>query len=109
MPRKKTITKKQNPRRKNKITRKKRGIKPGYYFMLCSGGIIKNVKELALTLDYLSDEEFNHHVNHERNDFSNWIKDVFKEKELAEHLAATQDKKDSQIIMLKHLINKRQR
>jgi hypothetical protein len=89
-----------------KVSAKKeqKHIKPENYFILCTGGIIKNVKELALTIDYLSDEEFRHHVNDERNDFSNWLRDVFKEEILADALASSCDRKDCQIMLLKHLL-----
>lgn len=95
------------PRKRQKQKQaKEKGINPKYYFVLCTGGVIKSIKELALALDYLSDEEFRHHVNNERNDFSNWIRDVLKEDELAKQISAVQDKKYIQLIILKHLVQK---
>ena len=77
---------------------------PEQYFSLCTGSLIKDQRELAFTLDYLSDEEFSHHVNEHKNDFSSWAKEVFGEVRLAENLLKTQDKQETQIILLKHLI-----
>ena len=74
------------------------------YFSLCTGVLVKDIKELALTLDYLSDEEFNHHVNDEKNDFSTWVSEVFGKKDLAEEISQTTDRKDIQLALLKNLV-----
>jgi hypothetical protein len=74
------------------------------YFVLCNGQQVKNVKELADALEFLGDDVFGHHVNSDRNDFSNWIHDVFKDEELALNLAGIKDKKDTRIVMYKHII-----
>ncbi len=89
---------------------KKRETDPEQYFSLCTGGLIKDIKELAFALDYLSDEELNHHVNESKNDFSNWLKDVFEEHEIAEEISEiskTGDRKDMQLALLKHIVKKR--
>ncbi|MBD3354835.1 hypothetical protein GF361_02530 [Candidatus Woesearchaeota archaeon] len=88
---------------------RKKSIRPEQYFSLCTGGLIKDLKELVYTLDYLSEGELKHHVNENKNDFSTWVSEVFKEPELAEKLATAEDKKDMQIALLKHLVTKRQR
>ncbi len=82
-------------------------VKPENYFILSSGGVLKDITELALALDQMNDDDFKHHVNDMRNDFSNWIKDIFQELELADELVKTKDKKDTQIIILKHIVRKR--
>jgi hypothetical protein len=79
-------------------------IKPEHYFGLCSGILIKDIKELAFALDYISDGELNHHVNQSRNDFSRWIRDVFEEKQLADDVAKAKDRKELQIMLLKFLV-----
>lgn len=56
------------------------------YFWLCSGQILKNFKELAESLEEMSDEIFKYHVNQEKNDFADWVGDVFGEKKLASEL-----------------------
>jgi hypothetical protein len=83
----------------------KKEINPENYFVLGNGGVIKSIEEFGSTLDHLSDDEFRYHVNDTKNDFANWIRDVFAETELAEKLFATKDKKDTQIIVLKYLLN----
>jgi len=56
------------------------------YFYLHNGIPIKNLAELIDQLVDMGQELFNHHVNPENNDFANWIRDVFGEKELARRL-----------------------
>ncbi len=85
---------------------RKRGVNPEHYFSLCTGVLIKNIKELAFALEYISDEEYDHHVNHSKNDFSSWVRDVFGKKELAEKLLKTRDKKDMQIALFKDIMKK---
>ena len=82
----------------------RKNIPPEQYFSLCTGVLLKNIKELAFALDYLSDEELGHHVNADKNDFSTWIHHVFKEKKLARKLSQVQDRKDMQLILLKHIV-----
>lgn len=77
-----------------------------HYFILANGQPLKNVKELAETLEHLSEEVFNHHVTHDRNDFANWIKDIFRDVELAEELAGIKDKHHARIVLYKHIVRK---
>lgn len=62
-------------------------------FWLCDGQILKNLKELALALKKMKKEVFNYHVTKEKNDFVNWIKDVFGEEKLAFELKKTKTAK----------------
>ena len=48
-------------------------LKKEQFFYTNSGKAIKNLKEFAFRIEKLSDEDFSHHVNDERNDFSSWI------------------------------------
>jgi len=59
---------------------------PGRYLVLRDGKILKNIADLRSALVTMSSETFNLHVNFERNDFANWVRNVFLEKELAERL-----------------------
>jgi hypothetical protein len=75
-------------------------------FMLCNGKPVKNIKELADVLEELEDQVFNHHVTPEKNDFATWVKDVFKDIELAEKLTGVKDKKHMQLVLYKHITHK---
>ncbi len=68
------------------------GIKPANYFILKDGTVIKNLFELSKQLDKMPEEIFSHHVNENRNDFYNWVKDVVKDKSLARKISSVKDK-----------------
>ena len=53
---------------------------------------IKNLEELANVLPEISDDTFQHHVNNEKNDFSNWIRDVVGDQQLANDLLSSKSK-----------------
>ncbi len=59
---------------------------PEHTFKLRNGQEIKTLKELAGALIRMDDETFNHHVNLNDNHFANWVKDIFKNNELAEKI-----------------------
>jgi len=61
-------------------------INPEHYFVLCDGRIIKSLEELMLFLKDMDQKTFTYHVNDQKNDFSNWIRYVFKEKKLADEI-----------------------
>ena len=61
---------------------------PEHTFKLRNGQEIKTLKELADVLISMDDETFNHHVNQNDNHFANWVKDIFKNNELAEKIRA---------------------
>ncbi|MGV8152576.1 MAG: hypothetical protein ACP5OG_05835 [Candidatus Nanoarchaeia archaeon] len=69
-------------------------INPEFYFYLCNGDVLKNKKELLSSLKNMNDSVFYHHVTPERNDFANWIKDVFKESALSEKIAKCASKEE---------------
>jgi hypothetical protein len=73
------------------------------YFILANGQPVKNVAELAAILDQLEDHVFNHHVNTDRNDFHNWVKDVFEDVELARKISGVGDKKHMQLVIYRHM------
>jgi len=53
----------------------------------CYGGeVFKNLQELAAALERMSEEAFRHHVTEHKNDFSNWVRDVFGDTTLANQL-----------------------
>ncbi len=58
-----------------------------YVFWCYDGRIFRDMKELAEGLVKMSDEVFAYHANPEKNDFSNWVRDVLKDEKLASDLA----------------------
>lgn len=76
------------------------------YFILTNGQPIKNIKELADTLEEIREEVYQHHVNQHKNDFSTWIKHVFEEHGLADELAQIKDKDHMRLVIYKHITHK---
>lgn len=80
-----------------------RDIPQDKYFVLANGQPVKNVAELAAILDQIEDHVFHHHVSTDRNDFHNWVKDVFEDVELARKIAGISDKKHLQLVIYRHM------
>jgi hypothetical protein len=55
-------------------------------FFCQDGRVIKNLTELVDCLTDMTEEVFLHHVTSEKNDFSNWIRDVLGDERLAGEL-----------------------
>jgi len=73
-------------------------------FNILDGGRIRNLVELHKSLDEMDQNVFNHHVNDERNDFSNWVHDVLKDKKLAKEIAGTRELNVMQLMVKKRLV-----
>ena len=58
-------------------------IEPNQYFYLSNGTALKNIDELLDALKAMDDAAFSNHVNEHKNDFANWVRDVFKNEKLA--------------------------
>lgn len=76
------------------------------HFYFVNGMKVKNVKELAEVMDRLEQEVFDYHVNENRNDFHNWVKDVFNDLELAEKLLGVTGPKHLQFTIYKHVADR---
>ena len=115
----KKTTKKATKKTTKKATKKKTTKKPAkkqskilqdapqeHYFLFCDGHPVKNVTQLAEKLEHIKEEVFNHHVTENRNDFVNWIKDIFEEIELAEEIAGLKNKDHVRLAIYKHVVKK---
>jgi transketolase len=78
-------------------------VTPEHYFQLYGGEKIKTIPELEVALKRMDDTTFHHHVNRQRNDFSNWIQDCFGDRMLAEELRKRQDKEEMIEVLKKKL------
>ncbi|MFA5033411.1 MAG: hypothetical protein WC614_10370 [bacterium] len=64
----------------------------GKRFFLNDGRSLGTIMELQNALGNMDNSVFKHHVTTERNDFSNWIKDVFNETTLAGKVAKMENR-----------------
>ncbi len=58
-------------------------------FFCYDGCISSNLQQLSECLVHMSQDSYNHHVTPLKNDFSNWVRDVFGDDKLANDLAAS--------------------
>ncbi len=75
-----------------------------HHFVVADGRKLKNIIELADALETMTEEIFSHHVNEAKNDFSNWVKDVFYDHSLAEDLSMAKNRLETQIVVLRRLV-----
>jgi HD superfamily phosphohydrolase len=81
-------------------------MEPDKYFWLHDGRALKSLKELSDSLENMPGDVFSHHVTKERNDFSNWIKDVIGDKDLAQRVYSLKTTKEmNQQIRIKLALN----
>ena len=76
------------------------------WFYFKHGRRASSIDELKTALEDIHEDEFRHHVTADKNDFATWIKDIFKDIELAEKLAGAKDKKHMQLVVYKHITHK---
>ncbi|MBI2651155.1 hypothetical protein HYX01_01670 [Candidatus Woesearchaeota archaeon] len=55
-------------------------------FWVNNGAVLKNLEELYQALSKMKKETYIYHANKEKNDFSNWAKDVLNDDKLADEL-----------------------
>jgi hypothetical protein len=79
-----------------------------HHFILSDGRKLKSLLELADAVHEMSDDMFRSHVNDARNDFSNWIKDIFEEPILADELKRVGDRSRTEISLLRYLLKEMQ-
>ncbi len=58
-------------------------VHPDKHFWLANGKAIKNLHELRNSLQQMDDAIFGHHVNDEKHDFHNWVRDIHQDEKLA--------------------------
>jgi hypothetical protein len=69
-------------------------------FFCHDGYVIKNLDELAQYLNRMTEDVFQYHVNSEKNDFSNWIRDVIGDTRLADELRKADNPLESSKILI---------
>lgn len=67
-------------------------VNPENCFWFNNGPVAKNICEFAEDIKSISDETFSHHLNNEKNDFSNWVRDIIRDEKLANDLKKLKSK-----------------
>lgn len=80
-----------------------RDIPEDKHLALADGRRLQNVAELASILDQLDDGVYDQHVTGERNDFRDWVLDVFEDEALAAKIPRAADKKELQLLIYRHM------
>ncbi len=73
-------------------------IKPPQYFHLNNGKEIRSMGELVVTLKEIDESIFHSHVNKSKDDFSTWIRGVFKDNKLADSISKKTKKETIKIL-----------
>ncbi|MEM2115997.1 MAG: hypothetical protein QXD62_03375 [Candidatus Woesearchaeota archaeon] len=76
---------------------------PEEAFILSNGIRLHSLKELKEALLIIPSEVYNHHVTYDRNDFANWIRDIFKDYILAERIRKAENKEEAAKIIEKRI------
>jgi hypothetical protein len=63
------------------------------HFWVCDGSVIKNLNELLRSIRKMKKGVYRYHANKEKNDFSNWVRNVMGDVKLAGDLSKAESKK----------------
>jgi len=66
-----------------------------YVFWCHDGRILHSIHELKDALEMMSDETYAYHANQEKNDFSNWVKDIIGDDKLSRDLSRSSDRRQA--------------
>lgn len=64
-------------------------------FYVSDGSVYSTLRELANGLKKMHPDTYAYHANERKNDFHNWVKDVFGEQKLAQKLLSAKDQLQS--------------
>ena len=72
-------------------------------FWLKDSSILKSLVELKDRLDFMPDDIFFFHANSEKNDFYNWVKDIYQNQSLANKIKNAKTRQELKILLEKEL------
>lgn len=77
--------------KKKQATRKAAAIPAEKRFYASDGSVYASLRDLAKGLRAMHPGTYSYHANGQRNDFHNWIRDVFGDKKLAQDVLAARN------------------
>lgn len=63
-------------------------------FFAANGQVIGSIEELSQCISTFDVHILNHHINDERNDFADWVENVFENKTLAKKLRKAKSREE---------------
>jgi hypothetical protein len=75
------------------------------YFYAVNGKVLKNLSDLYFLVKECDDSVFAHHVNSQKNDFSQWILGAFHDDELSDEISNIMDRRQLKDILEAKLHN----
>jgi hypothetical protein len=76
---------------------------PDKCFVCGDGCLHKTLTDLHHCLSHMDEATYSHHVTYSNNDFSNWVRDVLGDAELAEELTKAKNRKESASLVKQRL------
>jgi len=81
---------------KKKVASERLADVPREKWFLCSDGrILRNLSELKIALEEMSEETFRYHFNKSQNDFADWVRDVVGDDKLSRDLLESNTRTES--------------
>ena len=77
--------------------------KPENCFYCIDGSVLRSILELEQKLRTISSRAFYHHVSQSRNDFRNWVRDVFHEHNLANEMLRAKTPAEAAAAVRRHI------
>ncbi|MEM3126713.1 MAG: hypothetical protein QW331_01440 [Candidatus Woesearchaeota archaeon] len=75
-----------------------------YSFHLKSGAKLRDLMDLADAFASMGEETFRYHVSEYKNDFAQWIEDIFNDYDLARQIRAVRTPIEAQNVVLKRML-----
>jgi hypothetical protein len=72
-------------------------------FWLHEGPGLRNLRELKVALDNISEDQFAYHVADGKNDFASWVQHVLKDEDCAEELWKCKTVLSTRRVLIKYL------
>ncbi|MEK6946849.1 MAG: hypothetical protein AABX32_04545 [Nanoarchaeota archaeon] len=63
-----------------------RHVNPEQYFHMRNGVVLKCLHDLIDILEVIDNETFDYHVNNNKNDFSEWVRHIFRDNKIADKM-----------------------
>ena len=64
-------------------------------FWASNGAVLRNLHDLAEVLGAMTEEHYKTHANYEKNDFSNWLREVVRDEILAKEIVHARNRESA--------------